>query len=95
MDIKEKVKQVLMQLNVIDPEVKILDEYGYRVVAVVVSRSFEGMTDGDRQHLVWRKLLEELTDREQEWVEFVFTKAPSELEGSRTKSEISVTGHNH
>ena len=79
MDIKEKIKNVLMDLDVADPEVKMLDEYGYRAVAVLVSKTFEGMPDGDRQHLVWRKLLEDLTDREQEWVEFVFTKAPSEL----------------
>jgi len=80
MDIKDKVKQTLMHLNVVDPEVKILEEFGYRVVALVVSKSFEGMPDGDRQHMVWGKLLDELTDREQEWVEFVFTKAPSELD---------------
>ncbi len=79
MNIKEKVKEILTRLDVTDPEVRILDEPGYRVVALVVSRSFEKMSDGDRQHLVWGKLLDELTDREQEWVEFVFTKAPSEL----------------
>ena len=51
----------------------------------------EGMPDGDRQHLVWGKLLDELTDREQEWVEFVFTKAPSELDPSRTIPKTPVT----
>lgn len=84
MDIKEKIKNVLERLDVAEPEVKILDEFGYRVVAVVISKTFEGMSDGDRQHLVWGKLLDELTDREQEWVEFVFTKAPSELDSSKT-----------
>jgi hypothetical protein len=79
MDIKEKVRQALLRLDVVDPEVRIIDEPGYRVVALVVSSSFEQMSDGDRQHLVWGKLLDELTDREQGWVEFVFTKAPSEL----------------
>ena len=91
MDIKEKVKNILERLDIAEPEVKILDEFGYRVVALVVSKSFEGMPDGDRQHLVWGKLLDELTDREQEWVEFVFTKAPSELASSGTTARAPVT----
>ena len=91
MDIKEKLKQVLKRLDVVDPEVRILDEFGYRLVALVVSKTFEGMSDGDRQHLVWGKLLDELTDREQEWVEFVFTKAPSELGPSGVGLKIPAT----
>jgi acid stress-induced BolA-like protein IbaG/YrbA len=91
MDIKEKVRQALMSLDVADPEVRFLDEYGYRVVALVVSPSFEGMSDGDRQHMVWGRLLNELTRRELEWVEFVFTKAPSEIDpaGARSKSPVT------
>jgi acid stress-induced BolA-like protein IbaG/YrbA len=91
MNIKEKVRQILMSLDVIDPEVKILDEYGHRVVALVVSNSFEGMSDGDRQHLVLGKLLDELTNKELDWVEFVFTKAPSELSPSKTGPKVPVT----
>jgi acid stress-induced BolA-like protein IbaG/YrbA len=90
MDIKEKVKQVLLRLDVVDPEVRILDGFGYRVVALVISSSFEGMPDGDRQHMVWGKLLDSLTEREQAWVEFVFTKAPSEYDPSRNAVTTSV-----
>ena len=52
-----------------------------------MSATFEGMADGDRQHLVWGKLLEELGDREQEWVEFVFTEAPCELDEDVAESK--------
>jgi acid stress-induced BolA-like protein IbaG/YrbA len=90
MDIREKIRDVLMDLNVVDPQVQFLDGYGYRVVAVVVSKTFEGMPDGDRQHLIWRKLLEGLTDREQEWVEFVFARAPSEWKRGDASSKVPV-----
>jgi acid stress-induced BolA-like protein IbaG/YrbA len=91
MDIKEKIKQVLLSLDIVDPEVIFLDEYGYRVVAVVISSSFQGMPDGDRQHMVWGKLLDELTEREQGWVEFVFTKAPSEIDRSKLGVNMPVS----
>jgi acid stress-induced BolA-like protein IbaG/YrbA len=76
---KEKVKQILQQLAIADPQVKILEESGSRVLAEVVSSSFEGMDQGERQRLVWSKLLDELGDDQSRWVEFVFTDAPSEI----------------
>lgn len=88
MDLKEKIEHILLQMPVVEPEVKFLDGYGYRFVILVVSGSFETMSDGDRQHMVWRNLLGGLTDREQESVEFVFTKAPSEIKSPRVESVI-------
>ena len=45
----------------------------------VVSPKFEGMDDGDRQQIVWMAILDEFSPAEQEWIEFVYTDAPSEL----------------
>jgi acid stress-induced BolA-like protein IbaG/YrbA len=80
MKIQEKVKKVLEDLPLSGLEVEIEPSNGFRVVAVVTSRDFETMDEGERQHLVWKKLIERLDDYEQTLVEFVHTMAPSEME---------------
>jgi acid stress-induced BolA-like protein IbaG/YrbA len=80
MNMKEKVKKILQDLPLSHLEVEIEPEFGPRVVAVVISDEFERMDEGERQCIVWKKLLDELDPYEQTWVEFVHTMAPSELE---------------
>jgi hypothetical protein len=77
--LEEKVKKLLESLEIVDPEVRILKHYGLRILAQVVSPSFETMDEGDRQTLVWGKLLDDLPDRESRMVEFVYTDSPSEI----------------
>jgi acid stress-induced BolA-like protein IbaG/YrbA len=78
MDHKDKVKRILEHLEVETPEVHIERGHGYRIVAEVVSPSFEMMSEGERQRLVWSKLLDELDDDEQRAIDTVFTNSPSE-----------------
>jgi acid stress-induced BolA-like protein IbaG/YrbA len=80
MDIKTKVQKVLEGLDLADLEVRILDNRGTRVLVAVISPEFENMDEGDRQELVWGKLLDELGDEDSRRVEFVFTDTPSEIE---------------
>jgi acid stress-induced BolA-like protein IbaG/YrbA len=82
MEFKDKVKKALEGLSLSALEVEIEPDSGTRVVAVVTSDEFEGMDEGERQHLVWKKLLEELDPYEQTRVEFVHTMAPSEYEAA-------------
>jgi acid stress-induced BolA-like protein IbaG/YrbA len=79
MDMKERVKRILEQLELNNPQVSILEVSGAGILAQVVSDSFQGMEDWERQRLVWSKLLEDLGDDKSRWVEFVFTDTPSEL----------------
>jgi len=77
--LEEKVKKVLEGLPLADLEVEIEPNRGFKVVAVVTSKEFEKMDEGDRQHLVWSQLIDHLDPYEQTQVEFVHTMAPSEL----------------
>jgi acid stress-induced BolA-like protein IbaG/YrbA len=77
-DFKEKLKRILEQLEVESPVVTIEPGNGYRVVAVVVSPSFETMDEGERQRIVWEKLLDELADHEHSRIDTIFTTSPSE-----------------
>jgi hypothetical protein len=80
--VAEKVKTVLEKLKLRGLEVEIEPDTGFKVVAVVTSDDFEQMDEGERQQLVWMKLLEELDPYEQTLVEFVHTMAPSEREAA-------------
>jgi acid stress-induced BolA-like protein IbaG/YrbA len=51
----------------------------WRFVATLVAPRFEGMHEIERQEQVWEALLDELSDTEAEFLEFVFTEAPSEI----------------
>jgi hypothetical protein len=79
MDFKERVRKVLEGLEVEDPKVSILDTRGSKVLASVVSPSFETMDEGERQALVWGRLIDELGDYDSRWVEFVYTDSPTEV----------------
>ncbi len=80
MDLKVKVKQVLERLEVESPQVNIEPGNSYRAVFEVVSPSFEAMSEGERQRLVWSKILDELDGNEQEVIDTVFTNSPREHE---------------
>jgi acid stress-induced BolA-like protein IbaG/YrbA len=84
--IQEKVKKVLEELSLSGLAVEIEPDDGFKVVAVVTSNDFETMDEGERQHLVWKKLIQSLDENEQALVEFVHTMAPSEMEPAHEES---------
>ncbi len=47
------------------------------------------MEEGDRQRLVWGKLLDELPDRDSRMVEFVYTDSPSEVAEAEAADQAS------
>lgn len=61
---------------------------GAKYVAFVVSSSYEGMDEGDRQAQAWGLLLDNLTDDEQAQVAFVYTNTPQE----RAEAEREAAG---
>jgi hypothetical protein len=50
-----------------------------RVLVFVVSPTFEGMDEGDRQEIVWRHVLDDLEPADRKRIEFIYTDAPSEV----------------
>jgi acid stress-induced BolA-like protein IbaG/YrbA len=78
MTTQEKVRRVLERLGLSAPAIDVQPSDGHRIVAEVVSDSFEGMPEEDRQELVWTELGKQLDPREQAQVEYVLTNAPSE-----------------
>lgn len=62
-----------------DAEVSAERGKALNLLGSVVSPRFEGMDEGDRQQIVWMAILDEFSPAEQEWIEFVYTDATSEL----------------
>jgi hypothetical protein len=71
------------------------DESGWgesaKALVTVVSPDFEGMDDGRRQEIVWEHILSDLTQDEQDRIDYIFTKAPSELDVNDPRRSVPVT----
>ncbi len=91
MNYEKKIRRIFEELEVDHPEVIIHQGDGYRVEVVVISPSFAAMDEGDRQSLVWSKILNELTDEEQGSIDTVFTFSPAEHEAIISGSILPET----
>jgi acid stress-induced BolA-like protein IbaG/YrbA len=78
-ELSARFLDALRQLPVQDPTIEMHAGDGYHLLATVVSPTFEGMDEFDRQDLVWGHLREHLDMGARARIEFVFTDAPSEL----------------
>ncbi|MCA9643931.1 MAG: hypothetical protein H6718_16155 [Polyangiaceae bacterium] len=78
-DLSEKITAALRDLELEAPQI---DVHGIdrSIIATVVSGSFSGMDEAERQKMVWHALRQSLNDQERLAVEFVFTVAPDEEE---------------
>lgn len=72
---KEQIKKLLEELGWADVQ----EEFG-RFNAIVVSPEFEGMDEGERQHRVWKHVLDRLDTTDSMHIEFIYTYSPSEKE---------------
>lgn len=72
---KEELKQTLEELGWTE-----VDEEQGRFTAHVVSPQFEGVDEGERQYLVWKRVLDRLGSAASVAVEFIYTYSPGEWE---------------
>lgn len=78
-DLNDKIRKTLGDLGLEEPTISV-DSIDRSVIATILSRSFSGMDEAERQKMVWRALRQNLDDHERVAVEFVFTVAPDEQE---------------
>lgn len=82
---EDKLRAILQRVGGPDATV-IIRRDDWRFVATVIARCFEGMHDVERQEKIWDALLDELSDTEAEFLEYVHTEAPSEVAGAQRVS---------
>ncbi len=62
------------------PRIRVFSDQPWKVLVQIVSSTFEGLDEGERQALVWQVLLDELAEFDRRRIEFIYTDAPSDLE---------------
>ena len=78
----EHYKELLthsMEGHLDSPKVEVMEGDPYRYLGNIISPTFEGMDDYERQKLVWRRVYETLEDEDHRWIEFLFTNTPAEM----------------
>lgn len=63
-----------------NPEVDAIRGEFTKVMGVVVSPSFEGMNEAQRQAVVWDRVFKTFEPADVKRIEFIYTDAPSELD---------------
>jgi acid stress-induced BolA-like protein IbaG/YrbA len=69
------------------PSVRAIPGDFHKVLGVIVSPTFEGMDEADRQEIVWDRVLKTFPASEHTWIEFLYTDAPSEIDESDQPEE--------
>ncbi len=77
--LSEKVQHAIQSLNLDQPKIQVHGAPN-SVFATVVSSSFSGVNEAERQRRVWEALRQSLDEHERVAVEFVFTIAPDDPE---------------
>ncbi|HWE38867.1 MAG TPA: hypothetical protein VG406_20120 [Isosphaeraceae bacterium] len=67
------------EISLVDPVVNAGPGDFSMVWVSVVSPTFEGMDEGDRQEIVWQRVLDDFEPADQKRIEFIYTDAPSEV----------------
>lgn len=78
-DFGERVKNILTSGDFINPHVEVTKEH-YRWQPLVVTETFEGIDEAERQALVWDVLEKNLSEEEHRRIEFVFVMSPAEYQ---------------
>jgi len=88
MDIKERLAESLKKIDLDDPIIRVVPGDHHRVVGIIVSPTFEGKDEAERQDIVWDRVLKDLDDQDQSRIEFLYTDTPSERPIERLASEV-------
>jgi hypothetical protein len=72
------------------PDIRVVEPAPYRYAAIIVSPTFEGMDDYDRQVLAWQAVLDHISEEDRRWIEFLHTYSPAEMAAFAEADEQTV-----
>ncbi len=75
-NLKDRVRSLLANAQFADPTIAVTWD-GPRLVASIVTSSFEGINEAERQALIWDLLAANLSEEDHRRIAFVFTDVPS------------------
>ena len=75
------------------PEIKVIEDFPLRYIAVIVSPTFEGMDENDRQVLAWQAVYDHISEDDRRWIFYMHTYTPAEVaEFARADEETVQKG---
>jgi hypothetical protein len=72
------------------PEFRVIETEPYRYAGIIVSPTFEGMEDHDRQRMAWQAVLDTFGEEDRRWIEFLYTHTPAEMAAFAEADEQTV-----
>jgi acid stress-induced BolA-like protein IbaG/YrbA len=79
---RERYKEMLtrsMEGHLESPQVEVMEGEPFRFQGNIVSPTFEGMEDWERQELVWGRVYATFNEEDRQWLDFIFTNSPAEM----------------
>jgi hypothetical protein len=61
-------------------------------VGIIVSPTFDGMEDFDRQRLAWQAVLDHISEEDRRWITFLFTHTPAEMAAFAAEADEQTVG---
>jgi acid stress-induced BolA-like protein IbaG/YrbA len=89
----ERYKETLrrsMEGHLESPQVDVIEGDHYRFLGNIISRTFEGMEDWERQELVWGRVYQTFNEEDRRWLDFLFTNTPAEMAAYAEANEQSA-----
>jgi hypothetical protein len=61
------------------PEIRVIETDPFRYEGIIISPTFEGMDDYDRERLAWQAVLDHISEDDRRWIVFLYTHTPAEM----------------
>jgi acid stress-induced BolA-like protein IbaG/YrbA len=79
---RERYKEMLtrsMEGHLESPQIDVIESDPYRYQGIIVSPTFDGMEDWERQEQVWDRVYKTFDEEDRPWLDFIFTNTPAEI----------------
>jgi hypothetical protein len=72
------------------PEIRVIETDPYRYAGIIVSPTFEGMEDDDRERLAWQAVYDHISEDDRQWIVFLYTHTPAEMAAFAKADEQTI-----
>jgi hypothetical protein len=93
-----KLDESLKRTPLEAPRIKVFRGDFCEILVTILSPSFDGMDESERQEIVWKRIFADFEEDERSLIRFIFTQSPSEFAevfGDETLAEFGAESPVH
>jgi len=93
-----KLDESLKQTSLKAPRIKVFRGEFNEILVTILSASFEGMDESERQEIVWKRIFADFDEDARSLIKFIFTQSPAEFAevfGEQTLAEFEAAASAH